>query len=290
MSGKIRVTATDEGLTLEQRYLTKTNRLELDAEACIGCGICMIVCPKEAVTLTDASLKAGKLVRAPEVEIDLEKCIMCGTCVVFCPSNALKATTDGEENIPVFEYGVMPMPNRTIIVNYEGCDIKCKLICQEACPVGVIHVETRQGDMTTEITSVDVDEKACIYCKQCEVACPFGLITVEKPFEGIVDFETGRCPDGCMVCVDACPSNALSLDDGEKPTVDQEFCILCSACEQVCPEGAIKVSRSSVACTDVRSGAWFKVLEKLTSPEVLARELGIEAGKKRADTIRDAFF
>ena len=289
MAGKIRKQKIDNGFVLEQRYLTKTNRMELDKGLCFGCGICTSVCPKEAITLSDASLMDGRLVRKSEVVINLEKCILCGACVIFCPSNAIKATTDGEEYIPVVEYEAMPTLTKTIKIDYIKCDIDCGLKCQEACPVEAIIVETQTDEGATRITNVDVDEKLCLFCKQCEAACPFNLIKVERPFGGIVEIDVEKCPEGCMACVDACPDDALRLDDGGRPDVNQEFCILCSACEKVCTEDAIHVYRTSIDCSDVRSGAWFTALEKLTSTEVLARELGNKAEKSRREVVKGRY-
>ena len=290
MARKIKKQKTDSGFVLEQRYLTKTNRLELDKGLCLGCWICNVVCPKEAITLSDASLEDGRLVRKPEVDIDPEKCILCGACVIFCPSNAIKATTDGEEYIPVVEYEAMPTLTKTIKIDYEKCDIDCGLKCREACPVEAIIVETQTEEGATRITNVDVDERLCFYCKQCETACPFNLIKVERPFWGRVEIDIERCPDNCMACVDACPDDALRLDDGGRPEVNQEFCILCSVCEKVCPEDAIHVYRTSIECSDVKSGAWFTALEKLTSTEVLARELGKKADKSRREVVKERVF
>jgi len=289
MAGEIRKQKKNGGLILEQRYLTKTKRLELNRERCFGCGICATVCPKEAMTLSEASIEEGRLTNRPEVDIDPEKCVLCGTCVVFCPSNALEATTEGEKCISVVEYEVMPTLRKLIEVDSDRCDISCELKCQEICPVEAIHVETKMDRGVTRITNVGVDEELCFYCKQCEAACPFNLIEVTKPFEGEVEINVERCPEGCRVCVDACPSDALSLGDDEKPEIDQEFCILCSACEKVCPEDAIHVHRTSIACSDVRSGAWFAALEKLTSTDVLMRELGRKAGRRRNEIVRERY-
>lgn len=289
MAGEIRKQTMKDGFTLEQRYLTKTNRLELDKELCIGCGICAAVCSKEAITLSEALIEGGRLVRRPEVDIDPEKCVLCGTCVLFCPSNALHATTDGEKYIPVVEYQAMPTLSKTIEVDSEKCDIDCGLKCKEACPIEAILIETCKVEDATRITNVEVDERLCFFCGQCEVACPFNLIEVKRPFEGMVEIDVERCPEGCMACVDACPDEALRLDEEGRPEVNQEFCILCSACEKVCPEDAFHVHRTSIACSDVRSGAWFTALEKLTSTEVLSRELGNKAGKRRQEVVIERY-
>ena len=92
-----------------------------------------------------------------------------------------------------------------------------------------------------------------------------------------------------MVCVDSCPSETLKIGEDGKPVIDEKYCIYCSMCEKVCPEDAIVVKRTSVACSDVKSGAWFAALEKLTSQEVLSRELGIDASKNRKEIVRKRY-
>lgn len=43
---------------------------------------------------------------------------------------------------------------------------------------------------------------------------------------------------GCGVCVDACPSEALSVEDGVA-VVDEGSCVECGACMDECPVGAL---------------------------------------------------
>jgi len=45
---------------------------------------------------------------------------------------------------------------------------------------------------------------------------------------------------GCGACVDACPVEAIKLDDGIA-VVDEDTCTECGLCEDACPVGAIKV-------------------------------------------------
>ncbi len=286
MPGEIRGRRRKGHLTLERKFLTKTTVLDVDDGKCFGCGMCETVCPKEAIALSEASVEDGRLVGKPMVIVDVDKCIMCGICVAFCPSNALSETTNDEEDIPVQVSNAIPELRKSISVDYERCDIACGLECQGACPVEAINVKT--GDDGIRIEEVTVDEGLCFYCGKCEEACPYDLIKVASPFEGMVDIEPSKCPEGCMVCADACPTEAMSIVDGS-PEVDERFCILCSACENMCPEDALKVTRTSIARSDEVSGAWFKVLEELTSQAVLARELGIEAGKKRNGLLKERF-
>ena len=43
---------------------------------------------------------------------------------------------------------------------------------------------------------------------------------------------------GCADCVEACPSEALKVDNG-KVQVSDDDCSDCAACVDVCPEGAL---------------------------------------------------
>ena len=46
---------------------------------------------------------------------------------------------------------------------------------------------------------------------------------------------------GCGACVDVCPVEALSMNKKKKATCDAEKCIECGQCVNECPEGAISL-------------------------------------------------
>ncbi len=46
---------------------------------------------------------------------------------------------------------------------------------------------------------------------------------------------------GCESCVDACPTEAITMVDG-KAMVDPDECTECEACVEVCPEEAITMA------------------------------------------------
>jgi 4Fe-4S ferredoxin len=130
-------------------------------------------------------------------------------------------------------------------------------------------------------------EEECIFCKKCEAACPEAAISVTKPFRGTLRLDTSLCPEGCQICADICPSEALSVDEEKRLVVREEFCIYCGACQQVCPEKAIDVSRTQVLHTDVKSGAWVKALEKLASYGSVLKEMGSKSVKKRRERAKN---
>lgn len=46
---------------------------------------------------------------------------------------------------------------------------------------------------------------------------------------------------GCGTCVQLCPVNAISFNKDGKAQIDKEKCIKCGTCEVACPVSAIKI-------------------------------------------------
>jgi 4Fe-4S ferredoxin len=262
--------------------ITRHHRLELDRIKCVGCELCPAVCPPEAIAYVPGTIEDGKLVVRPTVDIDPEKCNFCGECVIVCPVNALSMEIDGEEKVPVWEYEVFPVLTKQI--TWDGTKLpkeKADMVV-EVCPTDVITVEatrTKTGKVRT-VKGVQVDESDCIYCKQCEIACPEAFAATH-PFEGLIRLHESLCPSGCQACADVCPSHALMMSEG-KLVLDDRFCLYCGACQLVCPEPeALIVRRHRIRHTPTKSGAWIYALERLVSAELAAEELELKSQAKR---------
>jgi NADH-quinone oxidoreductase subunit F len=65
------------------------SRFAVEANQCIGCGICVRSCPVEAITLEDTGEEYEKAV-LQTATIDAERCIRCGSCATVCPRKAIR--------------------------------------------------------------------------------------------------------------------------------------------------------------------------------------------------------
>ncbi|RLI45990.1 hypothetical protein DRO69_04085 [Candidatus Bathyarchaeota archaeon] len=288
MKADVKKHRLDKKLILERKTLAVRHVLVLDDDRCIGCGICEIICPKQSPKLSPPVTRDGRLVQKPCVDFEADKCVFCGVCVDLCPTNALKMEINDEPRLPIFEVEAFPTLRKEIRVDAKKCwygDVTatCEVACEKACPTEAIDVTVQKiGQESAErIVDFKILEEECIFCKKCEAACPEDAIYVVKPFRGSLQVDTNLCPEGCQICADICPSDAIIIDEDKKLVVTEEFCIYCGACQLVCPEKAIKVNRTQVLHTDVKSGTWFKALEKLTSYSSLLKEMRSKSGKKK---------
>ncbi|NOZ22387.1 MAG: 4Fe-4S dicluster domain-containing protein [Planctomycetes bacterium] len=58
---------------------------------CKGCGLCVGVCPKDCLEMSD---KLGETGITPAVVKDESKCIACGDCATICPDAAIEILED----------------------------------------------------------------------------------------------------------------------------------------------------------------------------------------------------
>lgn len=270
-------------LVIGRFALSTRQMLTLNYELCVGCKICEKACPEKAVSEHLPPLVAdGRLVRGNRMDIDGEKCTFCGICVILCPLNAIKIEVNGVERIPVIESKAFPSLLKDISVNVGLCDPSCELSCERECPTKAIKVVLSEAGLSgkAKISDVRVDKRLCIYCRKCQEVCPTRAITVIKPLSGLIEVNVNLCPEKCQICVDVCPSKCITLGKDGKPVIAKEFCIFCGACVEVCPAKAISMKRTKILHSEVKSGAWNEVLERITSREVLVKEISTKRGRK----------
>lgn len=154
------------------------------------------------------------------VMADPQKCIGCRVCEVACAvaHNARTVKTVGDLNALIMpRLYLVQTPEITMPVQCHHCE---DAPCAKSCPVAAIGEQHGQ---------IMINEKICIGCKSCMMACPFGAIELIGSF-GVEDgnraFEpseviASKC-DLCggsgakAACVAACPQDALQLIDMKK--------------------------------------------------------------------------
>ena len=66
----------------------------IDKERCKGCGLCVAVCPKKVLEITDEANAKGYF---PAYQARPEDCVFCTTCCIMCPDVAISITEIAEE-------------------------------------------------------------------------------------------------------------------------------------------------------------------------------------------------
>lgn len=61
--------------------------ITVDGDKCKGCGLCVSVCPKKIVAITEKINKSGYHTADC---IDNSKCIGCAFCAIMCPDSAIE--------------------------------------------------------------------------------------------------------------------------------------------------------------------------------------------------------
>jgi 4Fe-4S ferredoxin len=266
----------------------KRYSVTLNKKKCVGCGICMEICPREAIEVTSTPKEEGEEAKTPTVTINKEKCTYCGICEAICPFGAVITRINGEHVVPVVESESFPQLIREIVVDETKCSLECTEI-EEACPLDLITVSVKtKGGKDGKVT-VEIDKEACPGCRVCETKFPDGTIHVRKILEGSLRIDSEKCPEGCHDCLDVCPiSGVLYLTEDGKVQVNETNCVYCGTCKIVCPEeGALEFTRTRIHHTEIHSGTWNKALEKLASPRAVIKELKTKTGKRLTQVVEN---
>lgn len=142
------------------------------------------------------------------VENFYKHCTACQLCVTVCPNNVLRPSSRLEH---------LMQPEMSFEKGY--CRPEC-VKCSEVCPAGAILKITPEEKTEWKVGTAGVDYDLCVVnrdnvsCGNCARHCPVGAIRMVKKN----------------------PEDEKSL---RIPTVNEEKCIGCGACENLCPSRPI---------------------------------------------------
>jgi len=141
--------------------------------------------------------------------VKVDRCLGCKSCEIAC-------AVEHSNSRDLFEaVRERPAPQtRVCVVQGEtfAAPLQCRQ-CEDApcvaiCPTHALHRNAEAPVM--------LDRELCIGCMWCVVACPFGVITLDRSGGAVIKCdqcferaERGEVP----ACVEACPSGALELED-----------------------------------------------------------------------------
>ncbi|HAT1621305.1 TPA: 4Fe-4S dicluster domain-containing protein [Raoultella planticola] len=137
---------------------------------------------------------------------DAQKCIGCRTCEVACVVSHQPDQSCTTVSAPQFA------PRIRVVKSDELSTATLCRQCEDAPCANVCPVDAIQR----EDAAWYVDQRRCIGCKSCMVACPYGAITVMFTAEGVQALKCDLCRHRAEgpACIAACPTQALRCLEG----------------------------------------------------------------------------
>ncbi len=151
------------------------------------------------------------------IVIDVEKCLACKTCEIEC---ALAHSKSGSLSESIREHP-LPQP-RMRVEKAENFSIplQCRHCedapCLSVCPTGAIEKMGAEGPVV-------IKDSLCIGCKLCILACPFGVLRMDREGKAVIKcdlcierLERGQVP----ACVQSCPTHAIQYKSIDEITAE----------------------------------------------------------------------
>ena len=139
------------------------------------------------------------------LHLDPNKCTGCLQCEMACAWENHRSFTISRSRIKVFTFH---REGRFVPYTCTQCD---EAWCLHVCPVDAIRLDPATGAKI-------VLDAACVGCKVCTIACPFGTINYVA--------QTGKVQkcdlcEGLPACAKACPTGAITYVDADWTGLDK---------------------------------------------------------------------
>jgi len=241
---------------------SRTAGIEIADDYCSRCGICVAVCPFEAISKDEEQNK---------INLDLDECRVCGLCVTACPLSAINLVYYDVESLTKKVQAEMAEKGaKTLVLSCRGSNpvtfniedtlkdenvenfVALRLPC-----VGRVPPEFYLNNLAAGVEKILVlqcEEDFCRFKKGSKIGInrfellkeavdalgydPTNLIIKKNSLKAVYDTE--KCV-GCGKCVFICPYDAIVWKDVSTPEIKTEDCMGCGACALVCPHQAIEL-------------------------------------------------
>ena len=242
-----------------QRDGEEHRKLSYKDKNCVGCGICVDVCPTDSLRLGPIVPIARGLIEMDNVSVNEDSCVFCGLCSVACPFDSLSLTIDGTDVKDMESYPVWDVESK---VDEEDC-IYCGR-CYSVCPQDSIIFKRDLPDRVDLVRGeIDIDDEQCIFCSFCADMCPADAIIIKNVptssndvLNNSIEVDLSKCVF-CGICKRVCPENAIKqicstcMLREEIPIpeitgdtfISEESCVNCSWCSEICPVDAITITK-----------------------------------------------
>ncbi len=240
----------------------RTAGIEIADDYCSRCGICVAVCPFEAISRDEEQNK---------IILDVDECRVCGLCVTACPLSAIDLVYyDVDSLTKKVQADIAEKGAKTLVLTCRGSNpitfniedtlevenvesyVSLRLPCVGRVPPEFYLSNLASG--VEKILILQCEEDFCRFKKGSKIGInrlellkdtvnvlgydPENLIIKKSSLKAIYDTE--KCV-GCGKCVFICPYDAIVWKDVSTPEIKTEDCMGCGACALVCPHQAIEL-------------------------------------------------
>lgn len=236
------------------------NKIVIDADKCVSCGLCATKCPAGCIDFKTRT-------------VDNETCVKCFKCLNLCRRKALRYGKAAKENAPtdperrkMLQFGasaalfaamtgggaalskkafakvknvLLPAGAKNAQRLANRC-LNCNL-CVQNCPMKIL----KKADENFPAVHLDLSKGFCAFdCHKCGDVCPSGAIerlplpVKQKTQIGVARADEDACVR-CGLCAMKCPRQIIERADGEPPRISADECVGCGACQNACPVQAI---------------------------------------------------